>query len=776
LAQKEKHPMLRIKQSVTSGLAVLLAALALTGFGLAPARTAGLPPAGYGRPAAATLLHTTLEDPAAITAPAVGVGGASTLPIGDFVPARVGNGARFLPQAQPCHVLQYVSFPATNGSAQNVELDRGELEFWYRPNYNAGYGDAGHTLIYIGADGYNPPYLHLVEGDELSLSLVEADWTVNSTAGDWNAPLWNAGEWVHLRASWDAADPTDSLRLYVNDNRVDNSRVAGGWSLGPETADQRIFVGSRDTCGSFIADGIIDELIIRDAPQPPAAATPTPTLTRTPTPTATTDGSLPTATRTATATVTRTATPTATSPSAGVGITDPNRVVTPAALPLQPAGARFVDPVFGLTLRRVSDTSDSGGFETHEYSQLQAFSSDNAYLLLTGSQGYLVRRVSDLSPVAGLDTSDWNAARWYPPQPHTIIHFDSNADTTIRLQLTSVDAQTTTTIFTFPAPYQRIVANRSSDELSEDGRWLAGVATRGDGAWVIFALDTVSRTLGAQIPVPDLYTGPCQPDPQWGPVMPDWVGVSPLGRYLVVQWTRDGTARCSGLETFDLQSGAFIGRVYDGHQHGDLGVDADGVTEFFMTFELAAPPPNNDRPAIGLRRLPGSATASPPTYLQVLDWGNSEHISCRGPNGACLVTAGAWDVNGWTAFEGELFLQYTDGRVLRLAHHRSSSCGYWVAPRASISRDGRYVVFASDWGRQLDCDDLGRGDPYIVDLLAALPAGCSPDTDGDGLVNILDIQRRAAELNCRFYLPLIVQYWRRTWPEDADWRPPTADS
>ena len=242
--------MLRIKQSVTSGLAVLLAALALTGFGLAPARTAGLPPAGYGRPAAATLLHTTLEDPAAITAPAVGVGGASTLPIGDFVPARVGNGARFLPQAQPCHVLQYVSFPATNGSAQNVELDRGELEFWYRPNYNAGYGDAGHTLIYIGADGYNPPYLHLVEGDELSLSLVEADWTVNSTAGDWNAPLWNAGEWVHIRASWDAADPTDSLRLYVNDNRVDNSRVAGGWSLGPETADQRIFVGSRDTCGS----------------------------------------------------------------------------------------------------------------------------------------------------------------------------------------------------------------------------------------------------------------------------------------------------------------------------------------------------------------------------------------------------------------------------------------------------------------------------------------------------------------------------------------------
>jgi hypothetical protein len=67
--------------------------------------------------------------------------------------------------------------------------------------------------------------------------------------------------------------------------------------------------------------------------------------------------------------------------------------------------------------------------------------------------------------------------------------------------------------------------------------------------------------------------------------------------------------------------------------------------------------------------------------------------------------------------EAELFLAYTDGRVLRLAHHRSSSCGYWVQPRASLSRDGRYVVFASDWNRQLDCADLGRGDPYLIDLL-----------------------------------------------------------
>ncbi|NIN95957.1 MAG: hypothetical protein GTO49_13485, partial [Anaerolineae bacterium] len=95
---------------------------------------------------------------------------------------------------------------------------------------------------------------------------------------------------------------------------------------------------------------------------------------------------------------------------------------------------------------------------------------------------------------------------------------------------------------------------QSWDELSRDGRWLAGMASRNDGAQVIFALDLQNLVLGAQLPLPDLYAGPCEPDPVWGEVEPDWVGVSPLGNYLVVQWVRDGTTRCSGLEIFDLQT------------------------------------------------------------------------------------------------------------------------------------------------------------------------------------------------------------------------------
>ncbi len=739
------------------------------------------------------LLHTTLDDAGAIANPVAGIGGTSTLLPADFVAGHTGNGALFVRDGQDCNASDYqlVTFPVVSDGIQNIELDRGEIELWYRPDYDADAPGGDSTLVRVGVDGYNPPSLAVeMYGGRFGLSVTEGDWTSHSALAGYAAPLWTAGQWVHIRAVWDNGDSDDSLRLYVDGVRVDGEGVAGGWDLGSESEALKIMVGAGTLCGEFIADGIIDELIIRAAPQAPVTSTPTATLTTAVEP--------PTATPTLTNTPTNTPTATPTPTNDGnAGITNPEAVVTPAALPLQPAGTPFVDPPFGTTLRRVSDTSDSGGFETQVYSQLQAFSADNVYLLLAGSQGYVVRRVSDLGLVAGLDTAEWNVPRWQPAEPHTIVHYDSNADTTLRVQYTNVDTLETTTVFTFPAPYERVRTNQSFDELSEDGRWMAGMASLADGNQMIFALDLQNLELGAQFTVSELYAGPCQPDPQWGEVEPDWIGVSPLGNYLVVQWARDGTSRCSGLETFDLQTGEFVGRVYDGHQHGDLGVDADG-SEFFMTFELAGPPPDNDRPAIGRRSLPGTSTVSSPTYLQVLDWGNAEHISCQGPPGVCLVTAGTWDANGWTAFEGELFLQYTDGRVLRLAHHRSSSCGYWVQPRASISRDGRYAVFASDWGRALDCNNLGRGDPYIVDLWAgttptstptptptstptstatptptptptgpAIPADCAPDADGDGHVDIVDIQARARSGVCVAYLPLIADFWRQGWPTVA---------
>ncbi len=134
----------------------------------------------------------------------------------------------------------------------------------------------------------------------------------------------------------------------------------------------------------------------------------------------------------------------------------------------------------------------------------------------------------------------------------------------------------------------------------------------------------------------------------------------------------------------------------EGHSHGDLGILPDGVTEIFMTTSGSSPMDQN-RPAIVYYELPGTIPSSPPNYLLPIDWADIDHLSCQGPHGTALVSYGGWE-GAWTPFELELFFIQTDGSVKRLVHHRSSGCGYWVQPRASASSDGRYILFASDWG------------------------------------------------------------------------------
>ena len=401
------------------------------------------------------------------------------------------------------------------------------------------------------------------------------------------------------------------------------------------------------------------------------------------------------------------------------GLKDAEPITDMPALSRQQPGTPFIDPAFGTSITRITDAGERGGFGTQIYSQLQAFSPDNQYVLLIEDEWYTIRRMDDFSPV-DIDTALWNAPRWLPSMPHTIVHYDGNDNNIVAVEYSHIENQVTETVFTFPSEYTHIRVSQSFDELSHDGRWMSGMLTREDEDSVIFALNLETMTIGATLPISELFENDCDPDPEWGILEPDWIGVSPAGNYLVVQWVRDGTERCSGLETFDLETGEFIGRVYDGHQHGDSGITEDGQ-EFFMTFELSSLEDVN-RPAIAMRMLPGNDIVSDPIHLLTVDWSDSGHISCQGLPGVCLISNGVWYDDPWTALEGELYLLDTQGNVQRLTHHRSTSCAYWVQPRASISRDGRYVIFASDWGFNDDsyqCDDsLGHGDAYIIDLEA----------------------------------------------------------
>lgn len=379
------------------------------------------------------------------------------------------------------------------------------------------------------------------------------------------------------------------------------------------------------------------------------------------------------------------------------------------------------DTQFATRMRRINE----GAYGNHIYSQLQAFSTDNEYVLMTegadpDSVGMVVKRLSDLEPVmTSPGIGAWQVAKWHPSDFHKIVHFDGEAAGVV-LQITDVDAQSTESVFTFPDEYTEVMTNQTFDEISRDGRWFGGMAlTDGGSDARIFAFDLESLSLEVEMSIADLYDGPCA-----GSALeldPDWVGVSPLGRYLVVQWASPDPGRCNGMETFDLETGEFVGRVTYEHPHGDLQVLADGVTEVFVSLDLFAPGPDEsyvggepggtaaelDSPAFAYRVLPGDPLdEAEPNFLILTDW-ILEHLSCRGPFGWCLVTAADNSANGaWDPLEEELFLLKLDGSgVVRLGHHRSDPFlqptdddFYWAQPRASFSSDGRYVIFDTNWG------------------------------------------------------------------------------
>jgi Putative Ig domain len=99
----------------------------------------------------------------------------------------------------------------------------------------------------------------------------------------------------------------------------------------------------------------------------------------------------------------------------------------------------------------------------------------------------------------------------------------------------------------------------------------------------------------------------------------------------------------------------------------------------------------------------------------------------------------------WRAWDNELVAVQTDigdgsAEVWRLAHHRSDvsnddapgDISFWYTPRPNVSRDGRWVLFTSNWAKTLGTDPQGaagekaRQDVFLVRLPAVDANGETP--------------------------------------------------
>jgi hypothetical protein len=374
-------------------------------------------------------------------------------------------------------------------------------------------------------------------------------------------------------------------------------------------------------------------------------------------------------------------------------------------------GQAYLDPTFGTAVKRVSDArntkhgADAGNlpYVVHEYSTMSPFNADNSrmlvlhhsYFALYGGQGNYIK---DLP----LEVSSSSEPRWSRQAPNIFYYLSGNA-----LKRYDVATDVSALVRTF-SEYARITA-RGESELSYDGDHLALV---GDDVYVfVYTLSTDTK----------------------GPVLDtsvssgfDNVYITPDNNVLIGY--RSGSARYNGLELYD-QNMNFLRQVTSVIGHMDVARDITGEEIILWANADDFPQAADCQNAIVKIRLADGAR----TCLISFDWTLALHVSAA-DNGEWFVvsTYSSLDpapvprpTGTWSRYTNEILLVRLNGaEQRRLAHHRSRPVNsYYYQPRASISRDGRLIVFSSNYGLSAMLGyPTDYSDVYLIDLAGAEPA------------------------------------------------------
>ncbi len=346
-------------------------------------------------------------------------------------------------------------------------------------------------------------------------------------------------------------------------------------------------------------------------------------------------------------------------------------------------GSTYVDPVFGTTVKRVSnspaepDAANGGAvylrFISGEYSSMSPFNTDNSRLILQhdsyfglydGSGKYL----NDL-PFAIKAGSE---PRWSRTDTSVLYFVNNN-----QLKQYDVSTKVSRVVHTF-SDYS-LISGRGESDISADGDHFA---LAGDGKFV-FVYEISTDTTG---PVFDASGRSF-----------DSLYITPNNN-VVVSYYQPGTARYNGIELFDRDMN-FQRQLARAIGHMDVTRDTNGDEILLWTNsgDAGAICPN----AVVKIRLADARE----TCLISLDWSLAVHVSAPDTGGWFFMETyapsdPAPNSESWKLYTNEILQVKLDGTaVRRLAHHRSRPfTSYNYGPRVSASRDGSRLIFNSNFG------------------------------------------------------------------------------
>ncbi|HUW56125.1 MAG TPA: hypothetical protein VMZ92_05780 [Planctomycetota bacterium] len=351
----------------------------------------------------------------------------------------------------------------------------------------------------------------------------------------------------------------------------------------------------------------------------------------------------------------------------------------PPAPKLPKAGETFTDPTFGTTILRVTDEAD--GDSQNAYSYWPSFNRDSTLFHIQTRKGGPTLyhfdpkafKVTGKEPLFVRDPAfpggmNWEGSIWSATDPKALF---GTSGTSIASYSVETKKYTVIHDFSKELPDQRPVQmSRSLDDnvFGFHIKKLGKDEVTGFMAWRRSpekVLLHVERT--------DL----------------DEVQVDKTGRYLVVKTDQQGKGLLNVL-VYDLETGKHDELTDDGPDF------SPGHSDNGHGFILGA---DNWRNSLTVRTC-----AEPHRHYEALDTAGG-HLSMLCDDEKWVLVSnyfGRYPAKDapWPTFAQEIMLLATDGsmRVRRLAHVQTRYKGYWDCPRADISRDGRFVVFTSNWG------------------------------------------------------------------------------
>ncbi len=363
------------------------------------------------------------------------------------------------------------------------------------------------------------------------------------------------------------------------------------------------------------------------------------------------------------------------------------------------AGQTYVDPVFGSTVRRL--TNDMGRESSSDiYGRNGYWSSDGTLMFHNAGSSKTIVNTTTGAVVRSNVPGNYDGS-FAPDDPDTWYYFSGSS-----LRKYSVATGTTSLVKTFSATLGAL--GGSVDWIDRTGRYM------------VLNIGGSAQVWDKQADV--LYTGAVP-----GNAGDGWVGISPDAKYIVSSIDQKRSYVINHATRTVNTTGVIFWTLCGGH--GDLVSATDGKT-YFVTFECY------EEPGVYAVDITLPQTASnrqkqrdDNRLLFATEWADDGHMAA-GARGMfqdwAFISVESNDdpftggVSGWRPYKQEIVMaNVVTGELRRLAHHRSRGIGasYYYQPRLSASWDGTRVAWASNFGH----DATNYGDIYAVELGGGTP-------------------------------------------------------